>query len=139
MEKQKKKISKKAVVICSVVLAVVLIAGGVFTYKYVTRERLYTFDEITNGLSEQVSYVVDADGVLTQGEIDEKCERYNRVDFVKVDEDDIDEWYGMGDIINHLLFYDKGNNLLFETFETRYGFVSVYVNKVLNDYRMTNL
>ena len=139
MEKQKKKISKKAVVICSVVLAVVLIAGGVLTYKYVTRERLYTFDEITNGLSEQVSYVVDADGVLTQGEIDEKCERYNRVDFVKVDEDDIDEWYGMGDIINHLLFYDKGNNLLFETFETRYGFVSVYVNKVLNDYRMTNI
>ena len=142
MEKQKKKISKKAVVICSIVLAVLLIVGGVFTYKYVTRERLYTFDEITNGLSEQVSYVVDADGVLTQGEIDEKCERYNRVDFVKVDENEINAWHGYsmgGELMSHLLFYDKSNNVLFEINEFRYAFVLVYVDGVLNDYQMTNL
>ena len=70
MEKQKKKLNKKTVVICSVVL-VVLVVGEVLIYKLATREKLYTFDEITNGLSEQVSYVVDAEGVLAQEEIDE--------------------------------------------------------------------
>ena len=140
MEKTKKRLSKKTVIIGSVVLAVVLVVGGVFIYKYATREKLYTFDEITQGLSEQVSYVVDADGELTQEEIDEVYERYKRVDFVKVDENDIDEWYGMGgEIMSHLLFYDTSNNLLFETFESRYARVSVYLNKVLNDYRVTNL
>ena len=84
--------------------------------------------------------MVDADGELTQEEIDEVYERYKRVDFVKVDENDIDEWYGMGgEIMSHLLFYDTSNNLLFETFESRYARVSVYLNKVLNDYRVTNL
>ena len=82
MEKQKKKLNKKTVVICSVVL-VVLVVGGVLIYKLATREKLYTFDEITNGLSEQVSYVVDADGDLTQEEIDEIYERYKTLYFVE--------------------------------------------------------
>ena len=138
MEKQKKKLSKKAVVICSVVL-VVLVVGEVLIYKLATREKLYTFDEITNGLSEQVSYVVDAEGVLAQEEIDEIYDRYQRVNYARINENDIDEWYGIGDVTRHLVFYDTSNELLFEIFETRYSFVTMDINGVFNDYNMINI
>ena len=114
MEKQKKKLSKKAVVICSVVL-VVLVVGGVLIYKLATREKLYTFDEITNGLSEQVSYVVDADGDLTQDKIDETYELFKSVYYLEDNLVENIQWiHGRIDKLCVLDFYDENNNLLFE-------------------------
>ena len=135
MEKQKKKLSKKAVVICSVVL-VVLVVGGVLIYKLATREKLYTFDEITNGLSEQVSYVVDADGDLTQEEIDEIYERYKTLYFVELTEENLIPWNGIGEITNHLLFYDNNDILLFSISKRRYSCLSVLENGNEFDYQM---
>ena len=128
MEKQKKKISKKAVVICSVVLAVVLIAGGVLTYKYVTRERLYTFDEITQGLSKQVSYVEDNDHKLSQKEIDLLYESYKHYKYKSVDRSN-------GDFLHCLVFYDNQGNALFSIVKfDRYGIIIVNINEMRHRY-----
>ena len=135
MEKTKKKLSKKAVIIGSVVLAVVLVVGGVFIYKYTAREKLYTFDEITQGLSEQVSYVVDADGELTQEEIDEIYERYKRVSYLKKDEEEQTETIkGRIDRKRQLKFYDDNNNQLFDISEYTYGIVYLHSEDEYNKY-----
>ena len=138
MEKTKKRLSKKTVIIGSVVLAVVLVVGGVFIYKYTAREKLYTFDEITQGLSEQVSYVVDADGELTQEEIDEIYERYKRGYFVELTEKNVSPLTGIGEITNHLLFYDNNNTLLFEIYKRRYSCLSEIQNECRTDYQVVN-
>ena len=135
MEKTKKRLSKKTVIIGSVVLAVVLVVGGVFIYKYTAREKLYTFDEITQGLSEQVSYVVDADGELTQEEIDEIYERYKRVSYLKKDEEEQTETIkGRIDRKRQLKFYDDNNNLLFDISEYTYGIVYLHSEDEYNKY-----
>ena len=138
MEKTKKRLSKKTVIIGSVVLAVVLVVGGVFIYKYATREKLYTFDEITQGLSEQVSYVVDADGELTQEEIDEVYERYKKGYFVELTEDTVDSWVGIGEAQHQLLFNDKDNNILFKIIDRRYSCISIAINTEWYDYKIVN-
>ena len=77
MEKQMKKLSKKAVMIGSIVLAVVLVVGGVIgllvhkNTRPTDPDKIYTFDEITMGLSQKVSRVVDIDNEWTEEEIDE--------------------------------------------------------------------
>ena len=135
METKKKKLSKKAVIIGSVVLAVVLVVGGVFIYKYTAREKLYTFDEITQGLSEQVSYVVDADGELTQEEIDEVYERYKRVDYSEQKETEIKIIKGDNPLRSHLKFYNDDDEFLFEVFENMYS-CKIYFENSQVDYEI---
>ena len=124
MEKTKKKLSKKAVIIGSVVLAVVLVVGGVFIYKYTAREKLYTFDEITQGLSEQVSYVEDYNHNLSQEQIDRLYGSYKNYKYARVDETN-------GDFSHCLVFYDnQGNKLFFIDEFDRYGMIIVEINEL---------
>ena len=136
MEKQKKKISKKAVVICSIALAAVLIAGGLFTYKYVTRERLYTFDEITQGLSKQVSYVVEEEHVLNQARLDAFYEKYGNADFkerIISEEEILYAFNAANEIIHHYVFYDVNDKILFDFYERRYT-VEISCNGIDTEY-----
>ncbi len=130
METKKKKLSKKAVIIGSVVLAVVLVVGGVFIYKYATREKLYTFDEITQGLSEQVSYVVDADGEWKQEVIDKTYDKYKDFYYLRniVDEQRVMNAVSGANYAKYsLICYDKDNDFLFKITERTYT-IDIYVN-----------
>ena len=141
MEKPKKKLSKKSVIICSVILAVVLAVGGavgVIIHKNslpINPDKIYTFDEVTMGLSKKISYAVDKESVLTQEEINEIWDRYKSVKFVTAE---VDEWYGLGDVTSHLLFYDKNDKLLFEIYETRYSFITITYKSSFYDFQMIN-
>ena len=139
MEKQKKKLSKKAVVICSIVLVVLVVGGviGMLVHKN-TRptdpDKIYTFDEVTMGLSTKVSYVVDSDSVLTQKEIDELY-RYSRETYYHYSDINKTKIVSSGSIsfeapeeMNHLLYYDENNNRLFDIIEHRYGIYCIGIN-----------
>ena len=140
MEKQKKKISKKAVVICSIALAAVLIAGGVVgviihnNKRPVDPDKIYTFDEVTMGLADKVSYVVDSNNVMTQEEIDEiykHCKEiyYHYSDINKTKR--VSSGITMIEVpeqMSCLLFYDENNYKLFEIIHYRYGLYSIGIN-----------
>ena len=141
METKKKKLSKKAVIIGSVVLAVVLVVGvvvGVIIHKNarpIDPDKVYTFDEVTMGLSKKISYAVERECVSTPDQasellVKERINEYKSCYYVYSDEalrsDNF--LFSPGTLISHLVFYDKNDKYIFETFEYSYGYVRVIIN-----------
>ena len=159
MEKPKKKLSKKSVIICSVILAVVLAVGGavgVIIHKNslpINPDKIYTFDEVTMGLSKKVSYAVEKENVSTPDQVSkllvqEKIEEYNKCYYVYSDYANtkevvfngkkyIEYWPDTGVLMHHLVFYDKNDNYIFETYEHSYGYIHVHIKGKDNDITYT--
>ena len=126
MEKQMKKLSKKAVMIGSIVLAVVLVVGGVIgllvhkNTRPTDPDKIYTFDKITMGLSQKVSRVVDIDNELTEEEIDELYRHCMEIHYHYSDINNTKfvssgmEYFEVPEITGRLLFYDENGKELFK-------------------------
>ena len=143
METKKKKLSKKTVIIGSIILAVVLAVGSIVGVIIHNREpqkgKEYTLEEISHGLSKKVSYIVDKDNVLTQEERDEIYDRYKTRHFLVVCEEEIPWWEGLGEITSHLLFYDENDKFLFEIYETQYSFITIPYKGTIYNFQMVNV
>ena len=110
---------KKAAIVFGIAFLIFsVVLCSYFNYR---RNYLYTFEEITEGLSENVRYISTVDDEMTQKEIDELYNDYKMIHYIRSD-------VNKGDKMSELLFYDENNTLLFKIAKYRYSKIVVDIN-----------
>ena len=134
MEKTKKRLSKKTVIIGLVVLAVMLVGYGLLYYFaniWEPKEKeKFTFEQITQGLSEKVDHVEYEESKITEEEKEIYRTALSKHNYVKT------KGTGSGELELKVLFYDESNNLLYYVKMYRYGFIFIKGDEFKGTYHM---
>ena len=135
MEKTKKRLSKKTVIIGLVVLAVMLVGYGLLYYFaniWEPKEKeKFTFEQITQGLSEKVDHVEYEGITRTQEEIENYYDTLVTHYYVRTSDT------GSGELEFKVLFYDENNNLIFFVNVYGYGFIFIQANEYTGTYHFS--